>query len=66
MVFSGRAGKEGLGKAPAPLRDGMNNFLKTLGITFRRDPQTGRARANKPGSVMDREQKECGEYYYSG
>ena len=42
----------------------MNKFLKDLGITFRRDPQTGRPRANKPGSQKDMEQKESNRYYY--
>lgn len=65
MVFEGARGVKGFGNAPANLRDGMNRFLEKLGITFRRDPHTGRARANKPGSVLDREQKEKGEYYYA-
>ena len=46
------------------MREGMNLFLKDLGITFRRDQETGRPRANKEGSVKDREQKKSGEYYY--
>ncbi len=66
MVFEGEGGKEGLGRKPCEIKDGMNNFLRKLEITFRRDPQTGRARANKPDSQKDREQKEMGEYYYSG
>jgi ATP-binding cassette subfamily E protein 1 len=65
MVFEGERGMKGEGKAPCTLRDGMNRFLKTLDITFRRDPQTGRARANKPNSQKDREQKDAGQYYYS-
>ncbi len=47
------------------VRDGMNKFLKSVGITFRREPETGRPRANKSGSVIDRGQKEKGEYYYA-
>ena len=65
MIFEGEPGKKGVGDAPCEIKDGMNKFLKTLGITFRRDPQTGRPRANKLGSVLDREQKEKGQYYYS-
>ncbi len=55
------------GRAPAPLekREGMNKFLSALGITLRRDKDTLRPRINKSGSVLDREQKEKGEYYYS-
>jgi ATP-binding cassette subfamily E protein 1 len=66
MVFSGEQGVRGHAGAPAGLKGGMNAFLKDLGITFRRDPQTGRPRANKPGSQKDSEQKQKGQYYYMG
>jgi len=56
---------EGHASSVLSVREGMNKFLKLLGITFRREPETGRPRANKFGSVMDREQKEKGEYYYA-
>ncbi|MDD1770512.1 MAG: ribosome biogenesis/translation initiation ATPase RLI [Methanomassiliicoccales archaeon] len=65
MVFSGIPGKEGLGKGPFEMRQGMNMFLKAVDITFRRDNDTNRPRINKTGSRLDREQKERGEYYYS-
>jgi len=65
MVFEGERGVSGEGRSPSSLDEGMNRFLKTLDITFRRDPQTGRARANKPDSQKDREQKESGKYYYA-
>jgi ATP-binding cassette subfamily E protein 1 len=65
IVFEGERGVEGKGSAPCSLNDGMNRFLKTLDLTFRRDPQTGRARANKPDSQKDREQKENNQYYYA-
>jgi ATP-binding cassette subfamily E protein 1 len=42
----------------------MNMFLRDLGVTFRRDHQTGRPRVNKENSRLDRLQKEIGEYYY--
>ena len=45
--------------------EGMNHFLKNLGITYRRDPSTGRPRANKFGSVKDEEQKKQGKYFYT-
>jgi ATP-binding cassette subfamily E protein 1 len=64
MVFEGERGVRGFGHAPCSLKEGMNKFLSALDITFRRDPQTGRARANKPDSQKDREQKEEGKYYY--
>jgi len=66
MVFSGTAGKEGLGQGPLDMRKGMNTFLANVDVTFRRDNDTNRPRINKPGSRLDREQKERGEYYYSG
>ncbi len=66
MVFSGESGKNGIASDPMGLRDGMNKFLEEIGITFRRDPETGRPRANKQDSVKDREQRGRGEYYYTG
>ena len=64
MVFEGTPGVEGVANPPVDLRSGMNRFLKNVGITFRRDPKTGRPRVNKPGSYLDRKQKSLGEYYY--
>ena len=66
MVFSGESGRKGTASEPMNLRDGMNRFLREMDITFRRDPETGRPRANKADSVKDREQRDAGEYYYSG
>lgn len=66
MVFSGEQGVHGEAGAPVGLKDGMNAFLKSLGITFRKDPITFRPRVNKPGSQKDVEQKDRGNYYYSG
>ncbi len=65
MVFSGEAGNNGVGNAPESMNEGMNRFLKELDITFRRDPETKRPRANKPGSQKDDEQKKSGDYYYT-
>ncbi len=65
IVFSGEKGVEGEASSPTSLRDGMNSFLKSLDITFRRDPLTGRPRANKPDSQKDKEQRDKGEYYYA-
>ncbi|MCX8176571.1 MAG: ATP-binding cassette domain-containing protein, partial [Candidatus Bathyarchaeota archaeon] len=64
VCFSGKPGKHGYASKPLNLRDGMNSFLKDVGVTFRRDPSTGRPRVNKEGSKMDRYQKDVGEYYY--
>ncbi|BAP60518.1 RNase L inhibitor [Methanococcus maripaludis KA1] len=64
IVFSGIAGSNGTGSEPLQKRAGANKFLKEMGITFRRDPDTGRPRVNKEGSQRDVYQKEIGEYYY--
>lgn len=64
MVFSGEPGRHGVAYPPTDLRSGFNMFLKDMGVTFRRDPDTGRPRANKPGSQLDKLQKQAGEYYY--
>ncbi|MBI4344768.1 MAG: ribosome biogenesis/translation initiation ATPase RLI [Euryarchaeota archaeon] len=63
-VFGGEPGVRGEATEPMGMRDGMNLFLRGLGITLRRDPETGRPRVNKPGSQVDEEQKASGEYYY--
>jgi len=65
MVFSGDPGRTGVGEGPFPMREGMNRFLKMVGITFRRDADTNRPRINKLDSRLDREQKSAGEYYYA-
>lgn len=65
MVFLGEPGKNGRALKPAELEKSFNTFLKDLNVTFRRDPENGRPRSNKPNSVKDREQKEKGNYYYS-
>lgn len=64
MIFTGKPGIKGLASPPTSLRAGMNQFLKEMGITFRRDPETRRPRVNKEGSKLDRYQKKIAEYYY--
>jgi ATP-binding cassette subfamily E protein 1 len=64
VVFGGVPGKKGIASSVTTLRRGMNAFLKQMAVTFRRDPQTGRPRVNKAGSVKDEEQKRAGSYYY--
>ncbi len=64
IVFEGKPQVKGHASEPLSMREGMNRFLKNLGITFRRDKDTKRPRVNKPNSRMDRYQKEIGEYYY--
>ena len=64
MIFTGNPGRNGLAKSPMSLLNGMNMFLKEMGVTFRRDPQTKRPRVNKEGSQLDKHQKSIGQYYY--
>ena len=63
VVFSGEPGSKGTAYSPTSVRVAMNKFLKSMEITFREDPQTGRPRVNKPGSRLDKEQKQEGRYY---
>ncbi|MFA6490255.1 MAG: ribosome biogenesis/translation initiation ATPase RLI [Candidatus Micrarchaeia archaeon] len=64
MIFEGEPGKSGHAIAPSEKREGMNAFLKSVGITLRRDKDSKRPRINKPDSALDREQKAAGEFYY--
>ncbi|MDG6920142.1 MAG: ribosome biogenesis/translation initiation ATPase RLI [Nitrososphaerota archaeon] len=64
LVFSGEPGVAGEATPPLTKEAGMNDFLSRVGLTYRRDVNTGRPRVNKPGSKLDREQKERGDYYY--
>ena len=63
VIFLGEPGVSGHAKSAMHLHDGMNVFLKSLGITFRREQETGRPRANKLCSQQDGKQKSKGEYY---
>jgi len=65
MVFDGVAGSYGHAGNPLSLQDGMNEFLRQMNVTFRRDGDTKRPRVNKSNSRLDKEQKKRGRYYYS-
>jgi len=65
IVFEGIPAKKGDAKGPFTMENGMNVFLKDLNITMRRDKESNRPRINKPGSRMDREQKESNKLYYA-
>ncbi len=65
LVFEGQPMVRGEVHGPFNMREGMNRFLKNIGITFRRDEETKRPRVNKLDSRLDRTQKAEGEYYYS-
>jgi len=62
LLFDGIPGKNGYAKI-YELKDGLNEFLKRVGITFRVDKETKRPRINKIDSKADREQKEKGIYF---
>ena len=63
IVFSGKPGKKGDASKPYKIVEGMNELLKSLNITLRRDAETGRPRINKPDSVLDREQRKSGHWF---
>jgi len=63
MVFSGESGRSAEAEQ-FELQEGFNRFLKEVDITFRKDPQTKRPRANKPDSQKDQEQKSANRYFY--
>ncbi|MCH7902408.1 ribosome biogenesis/translation initiation ATPase RLI, partial [archaeon] len=65
IIFGGNPSVTGNAGQAVSMHEGMNTFLGQLGISFRRDPQTGRPRANKLDSQLDKEQKAKGEYFYS-
>ncbi len=62
ILFEGTPGLKARAKESS-LNDAVNNFLKSLDITFRKEKETGRPRANKPGSQKDVEQKSKGIYF---
>jgi len=63
IIFDGKPGFHGYCSKPLPKSKGMNLFLKNINITLRRDKHSGRLRINKPGSRLDREQREKNQYY---
>ncbi|KAG0347540.1 Fe-S cluster-binding ribosome biosynthesis protein [Podila humilis] len=64
VVYSGTPSVEATAGAPQSLLTGMNKFLSSLQITFRRDPTNYRPRINKMDSVKDKEQKSTGNFFF--
>ncbi|XP_006814969.1 ATP-binding cassette sub-family E member 1-like [Saccoglossus kowalevskii] len=64
IVFEGEPSINTTANTPQGLLPGMNKFLKSLQITFRRDPNNFRPRINKLNSVKDSEQKKSGQYFF--
>lgn len=65
IIFEGTPAEKGVVSDPMSMSEGMNHFLKDVGLTFRRDPESRRPRANKPGSQMDQKQRKEGKLYYA-
>ena len=61
MFFRGKPGIEGVAEI-VNTYNAINRVLKDFGITFRRDAETGRFKANKPDSQLDMQQKKSEEY----
>lgn len=63
IAFDGEPSKYGETSTVNTIIDGMNNLLKMLDITVRKDPETGRPRINKPDSVLDRNQRSKDQWF---
>jgi ATP-binding cassette subfamily E protein 1 len=64
MLFEGSPGIKGQTVGPLTKKIALNRFLKEIDVTFRRDSETGRARLNKLGSRLDRDQRKNEAYYH--
>jgi len=64
IVFDGQASVSTCANSPISLLNGMNTFLQSLEITFRRDPENFRPRINKLNSVKDADQKRSGNFFF--
>jgi len=64
IVFDGTPSVSTRANSPQSLLSGMNTFLESLCITFRRDPENYRPRINKLNSVKDADQKRSGNYFF--
>merc|ERR1712039_1139760 len=64
IVYEGVPAVNAIARAPQRLHTGMNMFLRSIDVTFRRDPETLRPRVNKLNSKLDKEQKAAGNYFF--
>ncbi|KAK6495293.1 Fe-S cluster-binding ribosome biosynthesis protein [Arthrobotrys musiformis] len=64
IVFEGQPSVNARATKPQSLLTGCNQFLKSLDVTFRRDPVSYRPRINKLNSQLDQEQKLSGNYFF--
>lgn len=63
IVFTGEPGVNCKALSPLDIKSGINKFLSILGVTMRKDKNTGRPRINKTNSQQDKEQKKAGEFF---
>jgi len=64
IVFEGTPSIEAVANSPQSLLSGMNKFLESLQVTFRRDPNNFRPRINKLNSQKDSDQKRSGNFFF--
>ena len=63
ILFKGQKGVNGMTDDIEGTGRAINNFLKEVDITIRRDKDSGRPRINQRGSRLDVEQKASGIYF---
>lgn len=63
ILYEGEPGVECVANTPQSLIAGMNKFLESIDITFRRDSTNYRPRINKLGSVLHQEQSGSGNFF---
>ena len=63
VIFEGTSGINGHATSPLSKVEGMNKFLKSLDVTFRRE-KSRRPRVNKEKSRLDKIQKAESNFYY--
>lgn len=64
IVFTGTSSLNSIANTPVSVGEGVNKFLKDLGITFRRDSVSLRPRINKLNSAKDKDQKKKGNFLF--
>ena len=63
ILFSGKKGVKGMTDQIESTGRAINNFLKSIDVTIRRDKDSGRPRINQKGSRLDLEQKASKVYF---
>ena len=63
ILFNGKKGVKGMTDQIEGTGKAINNFLKSIDVTIRRDKDSGRPRINQKGSRLDLEQKASNIYF---